>query len=340
MIKIFFYIIACVATFIGVEIFRRWSLRRKLFDVPNERSSHTVPTPRGGGLIIDIVCLFLLFIYCLIVQKTDYWSYFAGALIVGAISWLDDLYTISNVWRFLCHSIAAILIIFGMGFWEFAYVPFFGVINLGLVGQVITFFWIVWLINAYNFMDGIDGIAGTQALTAGLGWLIIGTSLQVSDAAFYGGVIAFSSLGFLFHNWQPAKIFMGDVGSAFLGYTFAVLPLIWLKESKNEQTILPVVAVALVALFMFDSLVTISKRALQGEKIWQAHRQHIYQRLIIAGLSHRRVTIIYFSISLLILLLLFFWIKNKESYGDFSLIFIIPALIFLFIYGYGKKSLT
>src|ERR1051325_1288733 len=108
MLKIFAYISAFLLTYTGVEIFRRWSLRRELFDIPNERSSHVEPTPRGGGLIIDVVCLTVFLIYCLIFQTNDYWSYFAGAVIVVLVSWLDDLYSVSSLWRFLCHSLAAI----------------------------------------------------------------------------------------------------------------------------------------------------------------------------------------------------------------------------------------
>jgi UDP-N-acetylmuramyl pentapeptide phosphotransferase/UDP-N-acetylglucosamine-1-phosphate transferase len=100
-------------------------------------------------------------------------------------------------------------------------------------------------------MDGIDGIAGMQAITAGIGWLIIGELLGFGDVGIYGGVIAASSFGFLIHNWQPAKIFMGDVGSAFLGYSFAVLPLLAKNRSSDNYSLLPVIAVGLVFLFVF-----------------------------------------------------------------------------------------
>lgn len=339
MLKISAYISAFLLTYIGVEIFRRWSLRRELFDIPNERSSHVEPTPRGGGLIIDVVCLALFLIYCLIFQTNDYWSYFAGAIIVVLVSWLDDLYTVSSIWRFLCHSLAAILVVWGLGFWETVYIPFAGTIFFGQIGQVITFFWIVWMINAYNFMDGIDGIAGTQALTAGIGWLVIGGLYGIDNTAFYGGVVAFSSLGFLIHNWQPAKIFMGDVGSAFLGYTFAVLPLIALKETGKEQFFLPVIAVTLVLLFVFDSLITLFKRLLRREKVWQAHREHIYQNLVISGFSHSFVTIIYAVVSIIILILLVVWIENRRNFGDSVFLFIGAQLICLFIYSYRRKKI-
>lgn len=340
MVNIILYISAFLLAFFGVEMFRRWSLKRNLFDIPNERSSHTEPTPRGGGLVIDLVCLALFLIYCLVFQVDIFWSYFAGALIVALISWLDDLFSVSVVWRFLCHSLAAILVIWGLGFWEQTYVPFIGVVNLGQIGQIITFFWIVWMINSYNFMDGIDGIAGAQAFTAGIGWLAVGILLGVENTGLYGGLIAAASLGFLIHNWHPAKIFMGDVGSAFLGYTFAVLPLMALKESKDHSVFFPVIGVTLVLLFVFDSVITLFKRISRLEKVWHAHREHIYQKLVISGFSHKRVSGIYAILSIIILIILVFWIQNHQTFKDFLFLIIFFQLICLLIYSYTRKVLT
>jgi len=340
MVNIVLYISAFLLAYFGVEIFRRWSLKRNLFDIPNERSSHTEPTPRGGGLMIDLVCLALFLIYCLVFQVDIFWTYFAGALVVALISWLDDLFSVPVVWRFLCHSLAAILVIWGLGFWDQAYIPFGGTVYLGAIGQVITFFWIVWMINAYNFMDGIDGIAGAQAFTAGIGWLVVGILLGVENTGLYGGLIAAASLGFLLHNWQPAKIFMGDVGSAFLGYTFAVLPLMALKESKDQSVFFPIIGVSLVLLFVFDSMITLVKRIARLEKVWHAHREHIYQRLVISGFSHKRVSGIYTILSIIILIILVFWVQNHHPLRDFLFLIIFFLLICLLIFSYSRKRLT
>ena len=339
MIRILAFGGAFILTLAGVELFRRWSLKRQYLDIPNKRSSHTTPTPRGGGLIIDLVCLFLFLIYCLFYTENAPWAYFLGALLVAFISWLDDLYTISSLWRFLCHSLAAALVIWQIGFWAEIYVPFAGALELGKFGVPITFLWIVWLINAYNFMDGIDGIAGVQALTAGLGWLLIGSLAGLPLVSLLGGVLAFSSVGFLIHNWQPAKIFMGDVGSAFLGFTFAVLPLLARNETMRiEKSLMPVIGVFLVLLFVFDSGITLFKRILRGEKIWQAHRQHIYQRLVISGLSHQKVTLIYGLISIFVLLILFFWTIQTEKPPDFLFLLILILLGCLYAYSYKRSG--
>lgn len=341
LIFILSYILTFLLTYFGVERFRHWTLKRQLLDVPNERSSHTQPTPRGGGLVIFFVCIGIFASYCLIFEIEKVWAYFAGAIIIGLISWLDDLYEVSVVWRFLAHSIAASLVIFSFGFWETIYFPFIGEIVVGKFGILLTFFGIVWLINAYNFMDGIDGIAGVQAVAAGIGWLFVGILWNINSVAFYGLIIGLSSLAFLIHNWQPAKIFMGDVGSAFLGYTFAVMPLLAIPEvSIKEKNYLPIIAIVTVAAFIFDSIWTFSKRLARFEKVWKPHREHIYQQLVIGGFSHQRVTILYLLISLIGNGLLIVWIYRQQSVGDFPLLIILFLLVSLLFYSFRKKKLT
>lgn len=313
------FAIIFTVSWLGVALFRRWSRRRDLFDVPNERSSHTAPTPRGGGIIIAAVSLIAYTAEGVGRSGRISWSYLAGAILIAGISWLDDLYSISFLWRFLVHSAAAVLVIAALGHFDEIAFSTLGGVRLGaFFGAVLTFLWIVWLTNAYNFMDGIDGIAGLQAVIAGLGWLAIGKlSGGGGDSAFYGGALAFASLGFLIQNWQPAKIFMGDVGSAFLGFSFAVLPLLahreWDAAAKSEyRTYLPLIGVGLVWLFVFDTVITFFRRALNGEKVWQAHRGHFYQRLVIRGFSHQAVALFYGLISLISIILMIWTLFGTE----------------------------
>ncbi len=333
MTEIFFYATVFLCTYFGVAIFRRWSLQRKLLDIPNERSSHTKPTPRGGGFVIVVVCLVFYLIYTLFFTQTFSWSYFIGAILIALISWLDDLYSISFVWRFLVHAVSAILVIQTLGeFRELSAISFYFE-NGRIFGLISIFFWIVWLTNAYNFMDGIDGIAGLQTVTAGIGWLIIGRILHLETAEFFGGVLAFSGLGFLIHNWQPAKIFMGDVGSAFLGYSFAALPILAVKDGSESFGRLLFAGVALVWLFFFDTIFTFLKRVYNRERVWQAHRSHIYQQLVINGFSHQTVAILYGMASVLNVILLIGLILDVNFsiylYG-FILLESIGLSIFLF----------
>lgn len=310
MSEILIFTIILLISYCGVEIFRKWSLRREFFDIPNERSSHAAPTPRGGGLLIVINCLIFYTIYTFFFSGNFSSGYLAGSVLIAVISWFDDIFDISFVWRFFVHSAAAGLIIFSNGFFNEVYFPFFQQVEFGKFGILLTFFWIVGLTNAYNFMDGIDGIAAMQAVTSGIGWLVAGKLLGFETVGLYGGVIAFSSLGFLIHNWQPAKIFMGDVGSAFLGYTFAVLPLLANGKTADNHYLLPLIAVGFVFLFIADTVLTFFRRILKKEKIWEAHRSHIYQQLVINGFSHTFVTLIYSFISLILICLIIFWIKT------------------------------
>jgi Fuc2NAc and GlcNAc transferase len=338
MTQIVFIVSAFLLTYFGVGAFRRWSVQREILDVPNERSSHTVPTPRGGGLVIVSVCLLFYTIYAFFTAREFSFGYFTGAILIAVVSWFDDLKSVSSALRFLVHAIGAALAIYSLGYWRKIYLPFAGEVDSGLVGALVTFFWIIWLTNAYNFMDGIDGIAGTQGFTAGIGWLIIGLFFKLEITGFLGGVLAVSNLGFLMHNWQPAKIFMGDVGSAFQGYTFAVIPLIAFGEMQGGQSRLTLAAVLLVWMFVFDTLFTFFRRLLRGEKFWRAHRSHLYQRLVISGYSHRFVTILYGFLSFVILASVLFWLGSGNGLDALPAFLVFSISAGITILSYNKEN--
>lgn len=268
-------------------------------DVPNERSSHSNPTPRGGGAIIFAVTM-ILFIdgarrYS---QLNELAPFLTGAFLIGIISWLDDLYSLPSWIRFAVQTFAALLVILGIGYFNAIELPFLIVnLNVWLVGQILTLFWIVGLTNAYNFMDGIDGIAGTQGLIAGIGWSLAGWLTDAPLIILFGGLLAATNLGFLWHNWHPARIFMGDVGSAFLGYSFAVLPILALRQNEQKKDWL-IFGVLVVWTFIFDSVLTFIRRIRKRENVFAAHRSHLYQRLVIRNFRHDTVTLIYGCLSL------------------------------------------
>lgn len=341
MIELIAFVIIFSVSWLGVKLFLGWSLKRQLLDIPNERSSHDTPTPRGGGLVIVIVSLFSYLIYSLVYGHRLIWGYLVGAALIALISWLDDVYSISFVWRFLVHSLAAALLLYDAGAWQNIYLPVFDTtISLGYLGAVISYGWIVWLTNAYNFMDGIDGISGVQAVTAGVGWMLIGYLIGFTNIYFYGGVLAFSSLGFLLHNWPPAKIFLGDVGSAFLGFSFAAMPFLAGSVHTGKAAPLPVFAVLLVWFFVFDTMLTFFARLLKRRKVWEPHREHLYQKLIISGLSHRRVSLIYGLLSVMIVMGV---VIARAFRGNFEII-LLGLVIFetagLIIYTFSRKVLT
>lgn len=286
-------IAAALISYLGIDFFRRYSLERNWVDIPNERSSHTEPTPRGGGLVIVLICLVAYPAICLLVPNGLLWGYYVGAFLIAAVSWFDDLYSIPIGWRLLVHFAAAILLVVTYGYWQTIDFPLIGSVSLGLSGSIVTVIWIVWVINAYNFMDGIDGIAVVQALLAAAAWVVIASQSGAPGSFFYFLVLFGTCVGFLFHNWPPARIFMGDIGSAFLGFTFGAAPLILGRESGFMANRLPIAAMLILWPFLFDTVLSRFRRLLKTRRAWLPHRDHLYQKLAIAGYKHGTVSIVY-----------------------------------------------
>jgi Fuc2NAc and GlcNAc transferase len=234
------------------------------------------------------------------------------------------------------HIAGSVVLMLDLGYWQEFFIPTADVtIPFGPVfGAVVTLGWLVWLINSYNFMDGIDGIAGIQAVVAGAAWAVLAAWLGLSSTFLFSGVLASAALGFLIHNWAPARIFMGDVGSAFLGFTLAAIPLLAGRELADVQfrSILPAVAVLFVWYFVFDSLLTFFRRLLRGHKVWEAHREHIYQRMIISGWNHSQVALIYAMLAGLLsitVILAIIFSGKFPVFALFSLVIPTTALIYL-----------
>ena len=306
---------AFAAAAAGVAVVRRFSGRLGLLDVPNERSSHSVPTPRGGGLAIVSVTLLLYLAIGAAGILTVNWSFFTGAFIVAAVSYLDDLFSLPAWVRLAAHLCAALVLIAGNGPVETTYFPIIqSSVHIGQISNVVWLIWIVWMVNAYNFMDGIDGIAGAQGVLAGLCWTVVGAYFGDASLFFLGGIISLSCLGFLVHNWSPAAIFMGDVGSAFLGFSLAAMPLIADGPAKGSGWLL-LASLSFLWLFFFDTVYTFIRRAAKGEKVWLAHRGHLYQRMVISGSGHGKVTLVYASLTVVTSVSFFiaFWIRGNSE---------------------------
>lgn len=267
---------------------RHYALRKRILDIPNERSSHTIVTPRGGGLAIVVLFLVgtaVLTVGGLLPVKFMIVLVGGGALIAG-VGWLDDQRNISAVLRAVVHLAAAVWALYwlgGMPYLELGVVR----LPLHLFGSILAVIGIVWLTNLYNFMDGIDGLAGTEAICVSVvGGFFLAGSGHLNLALVYF-MLALSCAGFLIWNWPPAKIFMGDVGSAFLGYTFAVLAVV----SENTKAMPLLVWAVLLGVFITDATITLIRRILRGERWYEAHRTHAYQYAVQAGFSHKQVTV-------------------------------------------------
>jgi len=316
MVPVVVFLLIAAFSYISVFYVRRLAVRHQILDHPNERSSHSIPMPRGGGLAIVILVLGTSLWFANEIELTRSMIYVALGAILAWVGWRDDIFSLSPNYRFAVQGLVAIISILGLGYFKIVRIPLFGELELGAVGIVITFLWIIGMINAYNFMDGIDGMAGGVAVVAGLGWMTLSSNVHNPFVFWVALSIAATSLGFLGHNWPPAKIFMGDVASTFLGYSFAVLPLLSADQSGDALT----VGTLLMWTVIMDTFVTFLRRLIKGQNVFSGHRLHLFQQLVVGGYKHGTIS------SLYILLTLLAWILSYEwSHGDQ----IAPLLIFL-----------
>ena len=290
---LYFSLAVAFATALGVEYVRRLALRWALMDVPNERSSHVTPTPRGGGIVIAAAVLITLVAWGSKSETVAWMGLVAGGATVVAVSWIDDVRTISAWPRFAAQAIATLFVLYSTAVWDSVTLPGGASLTLGPASWAFALVWVVGLTNAFNFMDGIDGIAGLQAVISGGAWCAMGLFLNVPIATWTGGAVAAASLGFLVHNWSPARIFMGDVGSAFLGFILSGMGLAAADQASTAGGRIPLASLLVVWPFVFDAGYTFLRRLRAGEDVFAAHRSHLYQRLVIAGWSHRATATVY-----------------------------------------------
>ncbi len=268
---------------------RRLSRRYGLLDVPNVRSSHVAPTPRGGGVSIVIAATSgLLFLRYLDAIRIDVLlALIGGGSVVALIGFLDDHRRVPAGIRLAVHVAAALWALVCLG----GLAPLMighRVVDLGWAGQVLALLGIVWTLNLFNFMDGIDGIAASEAVfITCAGALLTLVHGQASDTVAIGLAFAAACLGFLLWNWPPATIFMGDVGSGYLGYVISVMALAATRDNPAAVWIWLILG----GVFFVDATVTLVRRAIRRERLHEAHRGHAYQRLARRWQSHRRVTI-------------------------------------------------
>jgi len=267
--------------------------RYRLVDLPNRRSAHALPTARGGGVAIVITMA------AAATAAAFRWPTMAlpimlgtlvPALVIGFVGVIDDMQPLKASLRLLIHVAVAVAITWFLGPVRSLTVPGLPAIDLGGAAWPLTVLWIVGLTNAYNFMDGIDGMAGLAAVVAGLAIAAIGLVVWVPPSMVLGAFLAASAGGFLVFNWQPARVFMGDVGSAFLGTFFAAMPLLF-PEQLRGVVIVPI-AMALWP-YIYDPFISVIRRAAGGHNPLEPHREFLFHRLVRSGVSHAWVSLLY-----------------------------------------------
>ena len=270
---------------------RQYAIERGMVDVPNPRSSHRVATPRGGGGGIVLATS----------AGLAWWSWVTGSsalavalscgLIVAAIGFVDDHRPVPALTRLIGHALAAIVAVFGLSLDRFD--PGTGSAALWIAGAAIAIIFVVWLINLTNFMDGIDGIAGVQTITVCAAGAALSQMLAPGTGLWFEpAVLGAASIGFLIWNWPPARVFMGDVGSGFVGFMVAILTL-------RAALVAPVLGwcwLILSGVFIVDATLTLARRTARGDRLFEAHRSHAYQHLALAW-GHRPVTLLVAAIT-------------------------------------------
>jgi Fuc2NAc and GlcNAc transferase len=329
---------ALVLSVLLTGLMRRYALARGILDAPNARSSHTRVTPRGGGIAIvaAMVAGVAVGLGAGIIDARLAAALCGGGIAVAWIGFADDRSPVSVGKRLLIHFAAAAWAVFILGGLPPLQVGE-AVRDLGTAGDVFAVVAVVWIINLFNFMDGIDGIAGGEAVTiAAVGGLLAlsGGMGGVAAAAF---VLAAASGGFLVWNWPPARIFMGDVGSGFLGFAIAVLGLAAARESPTA----PWVWLMLGGVFMVDATVTIVRRILRRVNLSDAHREHAYQRLSRRWKGHLPVLLATLSVNVLWLSPLAWFAASNPDLGlGLAALTLAPLVVIAVVAGAGKPEET
>jgi UDP-N-acetylmuramyl pentapeptide phosphotransferase/UDP-N-acetylglucosamine-1-phosphate transferase len=309
-------IVTLVGSFLLTYIIKTIAQKKSLMDIPNERSSHTIPTPRGGGLSIAItwfVAIAYLF-YEGEIEEGLFVALFSGILLC-VISFIDDIYTLKALPRFLVHALVSALGLYFVGG--------VGEINLGFavipdswILNFIAFIGIIWFINLFNFIDGIDGYAASETIFVALAMFFF---VQEN----YLLILATATLGFLIWNWDKAKIFMGDVGSTLLGYTLIILMIYYNNTARFNLFN----GLILSSVFWFDATYTLYKRFRNKEKLSEAHRKHAYQRITQYGFSHQK-TVLW---AMLINCFLFIIVIGAEQLQSYIFVFLCITITLLWL---------
>lgn len=290
-------LLSCLLSLATVGLFRRWAIRHML-DIPNERSSHETPTPKGGGIGITGTVFLLVSPLFAIEGHWGFLIYLAGAAVIGIVGFIDDNTELPAVVRLLFQTGIALVVVLSVGAPDQIAIPQLLIVTLpAFLAIPVNVFWLLAVTNIYNFMDGIDGFAGTQSVVGGIAWSVFFWLVQEHELTVLSGVIATACLGFLYWNRPPAKIFMGDVGSTFLGLSFGALPLMAYSRLQDPQLLF--VGALFIAPFLFDGTLTILRRLVAGENVLKPHRTHLYQRLVKAGYSHGTVVLLYLPLMVL-----------------------------------------
>jgi UDP-GlcNAc:undecaprenyl-phosphate GlcNAc-1-phosphate transferase len=298
MRELIFFLEASLLSLLLTGAILHMSLRRSLLDMPTERGSHEVPKPRLGG--IAIVLAFYATAATAAMTGFDPLpgseaGIFGAAAMIAVVGLIDDLRGLDARLRLVVQLAAAVVVVLSGVILDQLRIPLLGTIQLGPAAVPVTILWITAIVNFYNFIDGLDGLAAGVGMIAAAFIVFLSVAAGDRSQAIIYAAIAGALFGFLRYNFPPARIFMGDCGSTFIGFMFAVLSI-----SGARSGVPAFVTLLLMGGVLGDAALTLARRAIQRKRIFTAHRTHYYQRLTDLGLSHKQVTILEYMIAALL----------------------------------------
>lgn len=325
-----FFILAFSMTY----FMRVYALKKNIIDNPNERSSHNIPTPRGGGVavVVSYIIGVILLIYLDQLSQHIGLTLIVSGFIIALLGFLDDHGHINAMLRLVIHFMVAIGVVVSLG--GFSEVKIFNAFSLGFGANIIAVLFLVWLLNLYNFMDGINGIASVEAITTLMSMAVIYFIFNIQLNIEILWLLSACAFGFLLWNFPKAKIFMGDACSGFLGLTLGILALIALKENLA----LFCAWIICLGVFIVDATFTLIRRVLAGYKMYDAHRSHSYQILSRKWNSHTPVTLLVVGINILWLLPVAYWTVTQSNYPEVGVVIAYLPLIMIVIYSKAGVS--
>jgi glycosyltransferase WbpL len=328
---------ALISSALLTGLMRRLALSHGVLDVPNERSLHSAATPRAGGVSVVLAATVASIVLGLLgrVQIGLLVALTGGGTAVAVIGFLDDRYKVSAGIRLVVHIAAAVWALFWLGGPPTLLIGD-QTVHLGWAGSLLVVLGIVWTLNLFNFMDGIDGIAASEAIfIACCGAFLTLMGGSPNDTPAVGLVLGAACVGFLLWNWPPAKIFMGDAGSGYLGYVIGVLAVADARENPAALWKWLVLGGA----FFVDATVTLVRRVARGDRVHQAHRSHAYQWLARRWGSHRRVTVLVMMLNLIWLLPSAFLVTLHPDHAIAIVVgALVPLVALAFAAGAGRRE--
>lgn len=332
-VYVFASLLSFILTFAVIQFYRKFALYFGIIDMPNERSMHKQPMPRGAGICFYIGFTATLAVLFFMGELSLSFTYpiFLGGSVVMLLGYWDDLQSLPALVRLFVQMLASIFIVALLtnGFSQDVEISFLP--NWPWLTSLFCIFYVAWFVNLYNFMDGSDGLATLVGIVGSA--IISATSYYLNnyDLAIIYSALSFSLLAFLTMNWHPALVFMGDSGAYFLGYTFGAFALL----SKLVYDTSLYVHLIVFGMFVVDATWTLLVRGFRGQRVFSPHKLHAFQKLIALGWTHPQVAALYTSVMIVWLLPM---VILTVLYSDYSFLFLVIAYVPIYVFVLWMKA--